>query len=71
MKTASGVRFDPVHIHLLPQTRWTCPHCGAAGWWVPATHIGKTPLCDHDRPDGNRCIPPTDADILAECAARG
>jgi hypothetical protein len=39
-----------------PQTRWKCGRCGAEGWWTPSTHIGQTPLKDHDRPDGRRCL---------------
>ena len=39
----------------IPQDRWRCPHCGASGWWTPSSHIGLSPLTDHNRPDGRRC----------------
>jgi len=39
----------------IPQTRWYCPFCKAAGWWTPSTHIGQPPTTEHDRPDGRRC----------------
>lgn len=40
-----------------PQSRWgPCSHCGATGWWTPSHHIGPSPLTDHDRPQGGRCL---------------
>ena len=37
------------------QDRWTCQFCKASGWWTPSTHIGLSPLFDHDRPQGGKC----------------
>jgi hypothetical protein len=38
------------------QDRWTCLFCKASGWWTPSTHIGHSPMVQHDRPDGRDCV---------------
>jgi hypothetical protein len=50
------------------QTRWTCTHCSASGWWTPSTHVGDRPETHHSRPDGKRCIralPPEEVRAIA------
>lgn len=42
-------------IYKIPQTRWSCAHCGASGWWIPSRHIGPPPTEKHDTMTGRVC----------------